>query len=498
MKKKNRSRILIVTPEITYLPAGMGNMANYLQAKAGGLADVSASLVTVLFEKGIDVHVALPHYQKMFLVNVGKLISNELRIYKNKIPGDRIHLAEDRCFYYRDAVYSYNQPEENIKIALAFQREVINNIIPTVKPDLIHCNDWMTGLVPAAAKALGIPSVFTVHNIHTIKTTMAHIEDMGIDAFSFWKHLYFDGYPNNYETARFHNPVDFLVSGVFASDFINTVSPTFLDEIVEGRHSFVAQNLLQELRNKRAEGQAGGVLNAPDSNFHPNQDPLIPFPFTAENVLEGKKNNKQKLQEDLRLINNLNAPIFFWPSRLDPMQKGPELVAHILYELAMQFPDIQIVIVANGPYQQHFKDIVRFHDLYSRVAVCDFDENLSHLAYAGSDFILMPSKFEPCGLPQMIGPKYGTLPVACDTGGLHDTIDHINLAAGTGNGFLFKDYTVEGLWWGIEEALRFYRKSKPWKIKQLKRIMEESEARFNHYRTAEEYISIYNKVLTPE
>jgi len=130
-------RILVVTPEITYLPAGMGNMANQMSAKAGGLADVSASLVGALFAQGADVHVALPHYRRMFHVDVGQLIDNELRVYKARLPDTRIHLAEDRVFYYRDTVYS-SYDEDNPKLALAFQREVINNILGQVRPDLVH------------------------------------------------------------------------------------------------------------------------------------------------------------------------------------------------------------------------------------------------------------------------------------------------------------------------------------------------------------------------
>ena len=133
-------RILIVTPEITYLPAGMGNMAGKLNAKAGGLADVSASLVAALFDLGADVHVALPHYRRMFRVEVGQLISDELRVYKSRLPDTRIHLAEDRCFYYRETVYS-NSQNENPKLALAFTREVINNIIPTVQIGRASCRE---------------------------------------------------------------------------------------------------------------------------------------------------------------------------------------------------------------------------------------------------------------------------------------------------------------------------------------------------------------------
>ncbi len=250
MKKKRPTlpknpRILIVTPEITYLPSGMGNMANHLTAKAGGLADVSASLVSALFDLGADVHVALPNFRRMFNIEVTQLINEELKIFKRKLPDSRIHLAEDRAFYYMKEIYS-SYSSENPRIALAFQREVINNIVPEVKPDLIHCNDWMTGLIPAMARRMDIPCLFTVHNIHTHKLSLASIEDRGVDAAEFWPYLYYDSPPGDYESCRDNNPVDFLASGIFASHFINTVSPTFLREIADGHHSFVPDNVRRE------------------------------------------------------------------------------------------------------------------------------------------------------------------------------------------------------------------------------------------------------------
>lgn len=213
-KRKANPRILIVTPEITYLPHGMGNMADRMTAKAGGLADVSSSLVAALYELGADVHVALPHYRRMFHIEVGNFISEELRVYQSKLPDSRVHLAEDRVFYYRESVYGYEQ--DNTRIALAFQREVINNIIPLVAPDLIHFNDWMTGLVPAMARRLNIPCLFTVHNIHTHHSTLAEIEDRGIDGAAFYKHLYYSRQPVSYEESRGNNPVDLHASGIFA------------------------------------------------------------------------------------------------------------------------------------------------------------------------------------------------------------------------------------------------------------------------------------------
>ena len=183
-------RVLIVTPEVTYLPDRMGGLATFFTAKAGGLADVSAALISALFEQGADVHVALPDYRAIFSDRLAPVLKKETNRIQRKMPDDRIHLAEDRAFYYVNRVYSL-YGEENIKLSLAFQREVINNIVPHVQPDLIHCNDWMTGLIPAMARQIGIPCLFTIHNAHTIKTTLAYIEDRGIDAAYFWQNLYY-------------------------------------------------------------------------------------------------------------------------------------------------------------------------------------------------------------------------------------------------------------------------------------------------------------------
>jgi len=495
IKKKN-PRILIVTPEITYLPQNMGNMTNSLKAKAGGMADVSASLVSSLFDLGADVHVALPHYRRMFNVDVGKLINEELRKYKSKLPDDKIHLAEDRIFYYRDTVYSDHELEDPAA-ALAFQREVINNIIPQVNPDLIHCNDWMTGLIPASARRLGIPSLFTIHNLHSQKVTLERIEFSGIDSAEFWQNLYYERPPYNYEETRSANPVDLMGSGIFASHFINTVSPTFLDEIVDGRHDFIADPIRHEIANKKIADCAEGILNAPDPKYNPAIDDLIPQNYLPEANLQGKKINKLKFQERLGLIVDENAPIFFWPSRLDPIQKGCDLLSDSLYKIISKYwnNNLQIAIVANGPFQHHFHNIVRMHDLHDRVAVCDFDEGLSRHGFAASDFTLMPSLFEPCGLPQMIGTIYGSLPIVNDTGGLHDTVSHLQVEKNKGNGFVFNVYGSDGLQWAIDEAMRFFELAPNIKEKQISRIMQEGTENFNHSVTAKKYFDIYERML---
>lgn len=498
MIKKERSknpRILIVTPEITYLPEGMGNLAGKMSAKAGGMADVSASLVQALHELGADVHVALPHYRRMFHVETAALVADELRKYKSHLPDERIHLAEDRCFYYRDTVYS--QGEGNLKLALAFQREVINNIIPRVQPDLVHCNDWMTGLIPAAARRSGIPSLFTVHNIHTHKLTLAQIEDSGIDGAEFWNYLYYGYPPYNYEESRNSNPIDLQASGCFGAHFINTVSPTFLKEIVNGWHSFIPDSIRNEIRNKYNAGCAEGILNAPDSSDNPAIDDKIPFKYGPDNHWQMKRKNKLALQHALGLEENADAPLFFWPSRLDPVQKGPQLLTDITYKFLEKYAEqgAQLAVIANGPFQQPFWDIQNMHGLHRRLAVHNFDGRLSQLGFAASDFTLMPSLFEPCGLPQMQAPIYGSLAVVHNTGGLHDTVEMLDCNQSKGNGFIFDNYDSNGLFWAMDRAMAFYMQGQETREREVKRIMSESLNRFNHAECAKQYIKLYERML---
>ncbi len=489
-------RILIVTPEVTYLPDNMGNAANSLKAKAGGLADMSAALINTLFDQGADVHVALPDYRSLFGNSFDPILKKELNAMKSKMPEERIHLAEDRAFFYLNHIYS-SYESENTKLSLAFQREVINNVVPLIQPDLIHCNDWMTGLIPAISRQMGIPCLFTIHNIYTVKHTLSQIEDRGIDAAAFWQNLFFDYMPSCYEEIRDFVPVDFLASGVFAAHYVNTVSPTFLNEIIDGRHHFVAESLRGELANKHNAGCAVGILNAPEKSFTPDTDNSLACKYSPYDHVSGKKGNKNFLQKYLGLIEDETAPLFFWPSRLDTVQKGCRLLADILYKVVSCYwqENLEIVFVANGEFKQCFQDIVWRFNLSSRVAVCDFDERLSRQAFGASDFIFMPSRFEPCGLPQMIGTIYGSLPVAHDTGGIHDTIAHLDVEKNRGNGFIFETFDAGGLTWAIDEAMKFYRLPQEIKEKQILRIMQQSHKSFNYNVTAGRYIELYEKML---
>ena len=410
--------------------------------------------------------------------------------------GQRVHLAKDRSLFYVDKI-AYGGGAANLKHALNFQREVINQIVPRVKPDLIHCHDWMTGLVPAMTRRLGIPCLFTLHNIYTEKCLLSHIEDVGIDAAYFWQNLFYDRYPQSYEESRSTNPVDSLSSGVFAAHFVNTVSPTFLREIISGRHIGLDQFLCRELACKHASECAAGILNAPDPSYNPVTDRALYRRFSAKDHYAAKQYNKLFLQEKLGLAMDSRAPVFFWPSRLDPVQKGCRLLADILYEVIRRYRDqnLQVVFVADGEFKQHFKDIIGRHQLERRVAVCDYEERLSRLAYGASDFVLMPSCFEPCGLPQMIGPLYGALPVAYDTGGLHDTVVPMDVEHNTGNGFLFKNYDAGGLYWAVQQAMHFYSLSLELRSRQIERVMTQSAADFRAEIMTSQYIQLYEKML---
>lgn len=199
----------------------------------------------------------------------------------------------------------------------------------------------------------------------------------------------------------------------------------------------------------------------------------------------------------LGLIEDPDAPIFFWPSRLDPIQKGCQLLADIFYHLISQYWDkhLEVIFVANGDYQEIFRKIVKFHGFEKRAAVCDFSEPMEHLGYAASDFILMPSLFEPCGLPQMIAPIYGSLPVAHYTGGIRDTINPLYATQNQGNGFVFETYDSNGLFWAINQAMNFFELDSKAKKKQISRIMKESLATFTHAASARQYIELYEKML---
>lgn len=472
-------RVLLVTPEISESDFLASNGKQAPCIKAGGLADISALLLDSITDAGAIAHVALPHFRSLFE------------------PGrdgcsHRLHLCKDREFYYRKSVYD-GCAKSNLNAALAFQRDVIHYVLPKVRPDVVHCHDWMTGLVPAAARSMGIPSIFTMHNLHDETATLAEIEDRGIDSATFWSHLYYSRFPYSYEETRSSNPVSMLASGILAADRVSTVSPSFLSEISSGGHNAPWQ-VADAIRGKIAAGHASGILNSLPDSRSPQQDRFVYKKYGPLNHVEGKAANKLELQRILGLDENPDAPMFFWPSRLDPVQKGCQLLAEILQQIVTDYQadGLQVVFVADGPFAKHFENIIALGRLQHRVGIRRFHEPFSRLGYAASDFLLMPSSFEPCGLAQMVGLRYGSLPVAHRTGGLRDTIIQLAPETDSGNGFLFEVHNSEGLRWAIDRAMDFHRLPVEEKNRNRSRIMREAQPAFAPEKMIASYFSMYH------
>jgi len=479
--RRKRPRILIVTPELNSSSSLWLRGGKAPRAKAGGLADMCTLLVDSLTERGADVHVAMPHFRSLFR--------------EEPMLSRRLHLCQDREFYYRRSVYE-GGASDNRKAALVFQRDVIHHILPQVRPDIVHCHDWMTGLVPAAARKMGMKSIFTIHNLHDEQATLAEIEDRGIDAARFWDGLHYQQYPESYVQSRSWNQVSFLPSAIHAADHVNTVSQSFLRELMDGRHAGT-DRMNDVLRSKYALGSASGIINAPDATWNPADDAALVEQYSAATHVEAKAVNKAALQRACGLEVNPSAPLLFWPSRLDPVQKGCQLLAEILYRIVSDHAasGLQVVFVADGPFKRHFENIADFHGLRHRVAVCHFDETLSRQAFAASDFVMMPSSYEPCGLAQMVGLKYGSLPIVHGTGGLRDTVSHISQDFASGNGFVFDHHDAGGLKWAVDEAMAFHHQPAERRHAAVQRIMEDSMRRFSPASAVDSYVALYENLL---
>jgi glycogen synthase len=263
--------------------------------------------------------------------------------------------------------------------------------------------------------------------------------------------------------------------------------------MMDGRHA-AAEKIRGALQAKHAVGRAAGIINAPASACDPATDRMIERRYDSSNFRAGKSANKLALQRACGLEEDAEAPILFWPSRLDPVQKGCQLLADILYKTLADYMalGLQVVFVADGPFKEYFEQIADFHGMRHRVAVCGFNENLSRQAFAGSDFVLMPSAYEPCGLAQMVGLKYGTLPIVHNTGGLRDTVQHFD--GQSGNGFVFDYHDANGLRWAIDQAMQFYIRPASERDGQIERIMNESRQVFAPEAAVKSYLDLYEQL----
>lgn len=471
----------------------MGNAANFIRAKGGGLGDISAGLIRHLFDDGrFQLHVVLPKYDHKFrdLAHFG---ARDLDLLVPLLSRKGVHLVSDSAFSYLEGVYDEDSAHPRVRRAQAFQRHIINQLLDELQPDIVHANDWMTGLIPAAARAKGIKSLFTLHNVFTEKETPRNLDRGGIDVRRYVGLFYFERYPHDSLDTWENNRIDFLASGLMAADAVNTVSETFLQEIVEGSFGDLIPDSVREVvRAKFTQGRAYGIINAPNDTVDP-RFARHATPYDENDVMEKKRINKATLQERMGLRIEPAAPLFFWPSRLYG-QKGPELLAAVAPRL-MTNAGIQVAVVANGDAQLERSFRLLAVRSAGRFAIRPFSEELGELAKAGADFVLMPSRYEPCGLPQMEGPRYGTLPVVRLTGGLRDTVQELDLERGIGNGFAFEPYTASAFEQAIRRAVEFTKLSDERRHAVLRRVMLESLDHFNLNRTAKAYTEVYESLL---
>jgi glycogen synthase len=360
----------------------MGNAAQYVRAKGGGLGDISAALIRYLHEDGrFQLHVVLPKYEGKF--QGGRVMgTRELDLLAPLLHKKGVHLVRDSAFVRLAEVYEDDPDHSRVRRAEALQRYIINQLLDAIRPDVVHCNDWMTGLVPAAAREKGIKSIFTLHNVFTEKETPENVNRSGMDVRKFFTSLYFEHFPNNPSWDWKYNRIDFTASGIHAADVVNTVSKTFLEEIVAGEFEEIIPSAIRHaIRAKYEAGRAFGILNAPSDTVNPLKGRWF-VPFDSTDVINKKAVNKKMFQEQMGLAVAPDAPLFLWPSRLY-LQKGPELVWAIAARFARKH-GAQVALVASGDraIENCFSSIAA--ESNGSIAYRPFREDLGELGKAGT------------------------------------------------------------------------------------------------------------------
>lgn len=426
----------------------------YPLAKVGGLGDVAGSLPKALRALGHDVRIVLPRYGTVkeitddlgpFPVPIGGT-THEARLNTAAIDDVPVYLVDYAPFFDRPKVYEYEDDGKRF----AFFGRAILEILPAAAwwPDILHVNDWHSALATTFLKTTHavepryqrIRSVLTIHNL-------LHQGLFGRDVFE-WTGL--PGETWNPEGVEFFGQLNFLKAGIVFADRVNTVSPTYAMEIQTKEYGEALDGLLRSRAAKLS-----GILNGIDYDvWNPAKDPFIERQYTRSTI-DKKAQNKEALQRDSGLAVNQTAPVFGLIGRATT-QKGFDILVPTLPELLSE--GAQVVVLATGEkrYEEQLATIGRDHRNF--VAYLKYDEAFAHRIYAGADFFLMPSRFEPCGLGQMISLRYGTVPVVRRTGGLADTVTDITSDSKSGNGFVFDRYAPEAVLNALRRAMEFYRK----------------------------------------
>ncbi|MBI1249743.1 glycogen synthase GlgA [bacterium] len=474
-------------------------------AKTGGLADVGGALPVALSGLVDQVTVILPAFRHIY--NSGMPIE-ELPIYFDVPVGGQVasgqllksHLPNsdvpiyfvkndeyfDRPELYREAGTDY---QDNCERFVFFCRAVLEAIrLLDLKVDLIHCNDWQSGLIPAYLNIEytathgyeKIASILTIHNM-AYQGNFWHWDMLltGLD----WKYF-------NMHQMEFYGHLNFLKTGIVFADAISTVSPRYAEEIQSQPMGCGLEGALRERRNVLA-----GIVNGVDyTRWDPSSDDQIVAKYDVSNWQKNKPECKKALQQDFHLPVNPNTPVIGMVGRMAD-QKGFDLAAKVIRERAKTC-DCQWVILGTGE-PHHEATLKELNSLFpNKIGVkVEFCESKARRVEAGADMFLMPSQYEPCGLNQLYSLKYGTVPVVRETGGLADTITNVspaNLETGTANGFSFREYTTEALQDILELAITTYREQPD----TWKQIVETGMLQdWSWDRSARQYVELYKKTI---
>ena len=440
--------------------------------KTGGLADVAGALPLALEQLGVEVRLSMPKYKT--IKNAASKLGKNILVY----------FIENDKYFNRDNLYSEKTGDypDNLERFSFYARQTLDLMkVEGFRPDIIHCNDWQSALIPVYLKTIykddpffkNTKSVLTIHNLgYQGVFPKEQFPKTGLS----WDLF-------NMEGLEFYDKVSFLKGGMVFSDLITTVSPTYAQEIQTKEFGCGLEGLLK----KKAQSLFG-ILNGLDYRiWDPATDKLI-FKTYDPTTIQDKAVNKTGLQQACKLKPDASVPLFGIVSRLAE-QKGFDLLAAIINDLCHM--PIQIVILGTGDQKYH--DILgKFAKKYPGHLSLQlrFDDPLAHQIYAGSDFFLMPSKYEPCGLGQMISLKYGTIPVVFKTGGLADTITDFDLTTKKGNGFVFENYSPEALLEVIKRAISVFKKKEIWSGL----VKNATAYDFSWEAAARKYIALYKKV----
>ncbi len=457
--------------------------------KTGGLADVSGALPTALRHIGIDCRLLLPGYPAVIsgvenpsvLCQLDGLPGGaaatllEASMPDNGVPLyilDAPELFQREGGPYQD-ICGHDHIDNALRFAVFSKAAALlaSSESPLEwRPDVLHCNDWQSGLAPAYLRLNGhhTPSILTVHNLAYQGIfppyDMATV-DLPPESFSI-------------EGVEYYGNLSFLKAGLYYADRITTVSPTYAEEICLPALGMGMQGLL----NTRGDDLVG-ILNGIDtSEWDPSADPYLSCQFSVR-APAGKKRCKLKLQQDLNLEPGKDTPLFGIIARL-ANQKGLDLILAVAEGIIHRGGQIALLGTGEKVLEAAFRDLGARHP--GRVAaVIGYDEGLSHRIEAGSDIFLMPSRFEPCGLNQLYSLRYGTVPIVHATGGLKDTVED-----GV-TGFVFQETTPHALWVAVDRALQAYADPKAWQ-----RIMKAGMSRdFSWEKSAREYEALYQGLL---